>query len=157
MAYIPALARAAILGCFLLVRPATAQNPADEVRAVVTGLFEAMRTADGARAAALFHSDARLLSVAERDGQPVLSTTPAGDFVRAIGAPRTEVWNERISGLEIRVAGNMATAWMNYGFFLDERFSHCGVNAFQLFRDPSGWQIVQITDTRRQQGCDEWG
>jgi hypothetical protein len=40
---------------------------------------------------------------------------------------------------------------MNYAFYLDDQFSHCGVNAFQLVRMEAGWQIIQITDTRRRE------
>ncbi|HYJ79808.1 MAG TPA: hypothetical protein VEW03_09420 [Longimicrobiaceae bacterium] len=76
-------------------------------------------------------------------------------FVRAVGTPHTETWDERISGLEVRIDGPLATAWMNYTFYLDGRLSHCGVNAFQLARTPTGWKTIQITDTRRREGCPE--
>ena len=132
---------------------AAGQDAEAQVRNAVDGLFEAMRTVDGARAAALFHPEARLLSVSESNGASFLSATPATEFVQAVGTPRTDLWDERISGLEIRVDGNMATAWMNYGFFLGGQFSHCGVNAFQLFEEPEGWRIIQVTDTRRREGC----
>lgn len=33
-------------------------------------------------------------------------------------------------------------------------FSHCGIDAFQLFKDDKGeWKITQIVDTRRKEGC----
>lgn len=76
-----------------------------------------------------------------------------GGPVQAVASPRTEVRDERIWNLEIRVDGNFATAWMNYAFYLDDRFSHCGINSFQLFRGVDGWRIVQVTDTRRREGC----
>lgn len=154
---IPLILLLGVIHAFAFTSTIHGQSAAEEeVRGMVTALFDAMRTADGERAGALFHPDARLLSIGERNGVPVLSSTPAADFVRAIGTPRTEIWDERISGLEIRVDGNMATAWMNYGFFLGGQFSHCGVNAFQFFRDADGWRIIQVTDTRRQQPCDGW-
>jgi len=144
-----------ILGLVLSMSPVQLQGQSadNEVADVVTGLFDAMRTADGAVATALFHPDARLMSASVRNGVPTLSVTPASEFARAVGSPRTEVWDERISGLEIRVDGSLATAWMNYSFYVDDRFSHCGVNAFQLYRGASGWQIIQITDTRRPDQC----
>ncbi len=74
-------------------------------------------------------------------------------FVAAVGTPHDEVWDERIWNVQVRVDGNLATAWMDYAFYLGERFSHCGVNAFQLFRGPEGWRIIQIADTRRREGC----
>ncbi|MBI5914693.1 MAG: nuclear transport factor 2 family protein [Bacteroidetes bacterium] len=31
--------------------------------------------------------------------------------------------------------------------------SHCGVDAFQLFKGENGWKITQISDTRRRENC----
>jgi hypothetical protein len=43
---------------------------------------------------------------------------------------------------------------MNYAFFAGDTFSHCGVNAFQLFKGADGWKIFHIADTRRREGCE---
>lgn len=142
-----------LAGVVLTAVSASAQSPQDEVRAVVDSLFSAMRSGNGSAAAELFHPDALLYSVAEQDGQPILRVDPAAGFVQAVGAPRTQVWDERVSEVEIRVDGRLATAWMNYRFYIDDTFSHCGVNAVQLFRATRGWQIIQLTDTRRQEEC----
>jgi hypothetical protein len=140
-------------GAMFLPTPATAQAPEAAVRAAIDSLFAAVRSGNGVAAAALFHPDAVLSSIAEQDGQPILRTEPAEGFVQAVGAPRTQVWDERISGLEIRIDGRLATAWMDYAFFIDDTFSHCGVNAIQLFHGTAGWRIIQITDTRRREDC----
>jgi hypothetical protein len=133
--------------------PAAAQTPQEEVSATVNALFDAMRRGDGVAASRLFHPEARLQSVGVANGQPTLRSESASGFVQAIGTPRTEVWDERIWDLEIQIDGELATAWMQYAFHLDGALSHCGVNAFQLFRAPTGWQITQISDTRRREGC----
>jgi hypothetical protein len=48
----------------------------------------------------------------------------------------------------------MAAIWTEYSFYLGDKFSHCGVNSFQLFKDETGWKIIYIVDTRRKEGCD---
>lgn len=129
--------------------PAQAEQ---EVKAVVERLFNGMRTGDSAAVHAVFHPQARLQTTALRQGEPVLRTDSIEAFLRAVGTPHTEVWDERVSNLEIRTDGELATAWMDYAFYLDGRFSHCGVNALQFFRTKdSGWQIIQIIDTRRRE------
>ena len=40
-----------------------------------------------------------------------------------------------------------------FAFYLDDKFSHCGVDAFQLFKGNTGWEIFQLTDTRKKEGC----
>ncbi len=137
--------------------PLAAQAPAaqtqeqQEVRQAVDRLFGGMRTGDSTVVRAAFHPEARLQTTAMRDGQSVLRTDSVGAFVRAVGTPHTEVWDERISNVEIRVDGPLATAWMDYAFYAGDKFSHCGVNAFQFFKASTGWQILQITDTRNRE------
>ncbi|HEY0154520.1 MAG TPA: nuclear transport factor 2 family protein [Longimicrobium sp.] len=131
---------------------ATPAQAEQEVKAVVERLFNGMRAADSAAVHAVFHPQARLQTTAVRQGEPVLRTDSIESFLRAVGTPHTEVWDERVSNLEIRTDGDLATAWMDYAFYVGERFSHCGVNALQLFRTKDkGWQIIQIIDTRRRE------
>ncbi len=136
----------------LEAQAATPAQAEQEVKAVVERLFNGMRAADSAAVHALFHPQARLQTTALRQGEPVLRTDSLESFLRAVGTPRTEVWDERVSNLEVRTDGELATAWMDYAFYLDGRFSHCGVNALQFFRTKDrGWQIIQIIDTRRRE------
>jgi hypothetical protein len=134
---------------------ATGPSPreAAEVRAVVDRLFDGMRAGDSTAVRAVFHPSATLLTTARRDGAPVLQSSPVDAFVAAVGAPRDRVWDERIRNVEIRIDGDLATAWMDYAFYAGTELSHCGVNAFQLFRGPEGWRIVHLADTRRREPC----
>jgi hypothetical protein len=142
-----ALALAAAAGS----QPLAAQDaPEQEVRAVVDRMFDAMRSGDSTAFRALFHPSARLQSVGVREGRTMVRSDSVEAFVRAVGTPHEQVWDERISDVQIRVDGPLATAWMNYAFYLGDRFSHCGVNAFQFVKAEGGWQITQIIDTRRR-------
>jgi len=125
----------------------------EAVIAVVVGLFDAMRAADSVAFRAAMHPEARLTTVADRDGRSSIQVVPMNAFISAVGTARAEVWDEWISRPEVRVDGNLATAWMNYSFYRGGQFSHCGVNAMQLHRGDQGWRILQIADTRRQDGC----
>jgi hypothetical protein len=144
-----ALALALVAGDRSLAAQDTPEQ--QEVRAVVDRMFNAMRSGDSTALRPLFHPLARLQSVGVREGRTMLRGDSIDPFIRAVGTPHEQVWDERISGVEIRVDGPLATAWMNYAFYLGDRFSHCGVNAFQFVRMEAGWQIIQITDTRRRE------
>lgn len=142
----------AIAAALLGAHPAAAQStPEQEVRAAVDRMFNGMRAGDSTAVRSIFHPQARLQSVMVRGDSVAVVTEPLDGFVRAVGTPHEQVWDERISNVEIRVDGELATAWMNYAFYLGDRFSHCGVNAFQFVRTARGWQVVQIIDTRRRQ------
>ena len=136
--------------------PARAQQtPEAEVRAAIVRLFDGMRAGDGAAVRAAFHPSARLQTVARRQGETAatLREDSVAAFVRAVGTPHEQVWDERTAGTEVRVDGDLAQAWVPYTFYRGEQLSHCGVNAVLLVRTAEGWKITQITDTRRREGC----
>lgn len=136
---------------------AQGQSPETEaVRDVVEGLFDAMRSGDGDALAALFHPEATLRTVALTDDGAVVRQSPIPGFVAAVGADRDDVWDEHIDNVIIQVDGPLATAWMDYAFYIGERFSHCGVNALEFVKMADGWRILSVTDTRRTDGCDPW-
>lgn len=157
MRVLPLIALLACLGG--LGRSAEAQPAAAhaEVEAVIARLFDGMRASDSAAVRSVFHPEARLGSALLRDGAGSYRPDGVDGFVRAVGAPKTAIWDEHIANLRIEVDGPLATAWMEYRFYAGERFSHCGVNAMQLVRTAAGWQIISLVDTRQQEGCTPWG
>lgn len=141
----------------LLLFHFTMQAQADDRAAVIATIqkmFDGMRAGDSAAVRAVFDPSARLQTVfTSREGQPLIRTEAPGEFVKAVGTPHDETWDERIWSYDVHVDGLLATAWTEYTFFLGEKMSHCGVNAFQLFKGEKGWKIIQITDTRRREDC----
>lgn len=119
------------------------------VVAVVEQLFEAMRTGDAEMAAAVFHPDARL----GRAGDDGISFSPVDGFVQMIGNPRDEVYDEPIWDWVVNVDGRLAQMWTKYAFYRDDTFSHCGTDAFELYKSDAGWQVTQLVDTSRREDC----
>jgi hypothetical protein len=128
---------------------------ADAVRAVIEQMFESMRTSDTVTMTSLFDTSARLQTVfLNHQGTSELRLETVADFITAIARPRTAKYDERIWSYDIRLDGNLSTVWTEYSFFVGDKLSHCGVNAFQLYKDKTGkWKIHQITDTRRKTNC----
>ena len=124
------------------------------VLAVVDALFDGMRAKDAEAMAALFHPEARLNSTEVRDGGTVVGSVPIDGFIRSVAASESYLdevtWDE-----EVRVEGPLAQLWTPYALFVDESFSHCGVDAFHLARMADGWKILQITETRQREGGPE--
>jgi hypothetical protein len=124
-----------------------------EVIDVVQRLFDAMRAGDSAAARALFEPGTRLQSVASPQGVLTVREDSLGMFLRAIGTPHTHVYDERIANERVLIDGPYAVAWVDYTFYLGDQKSHCGVDAFQMVRRPTGWRIFGLTDTRRRDNC----
>lgn len=140
------------LAAALCAHPAAAQAPEHDVLEVVTRLFDGMRAADTTAMRSTFHPDIRLVTTGTRDGQPVASIVPIGAWLEGV-AGADQLLDERIHDPEVRIDGNLATVWTYYTLHVGDRFSHCGVDAFQLVRTPDGWKITQVTDTRQREGC----
>lgn len=145
-----AAASAACVQTALPPEPEAESDPEEAaVVATVESLFEAMRTSDGELAASVFHADARLGRATDEG----ISFGPVDGFVAAIGRPKDEVWDEPIWDWVVSVDGRLAQMWTKYAFYLDEEFSHCGSDAFELYRTDEGWRITQLVDTSRSDDC----
>ena len=143
----------------LINGPAIFSQSKDEkaVREVVDKLFDGMRLADSSAVSVLFHPDVRMMtSYKNESGEAVLKEGSLEGFLKAIGTPHPEIWNEKIWNTEVRIDDNLAQVWTDYAFFVGDRFSHCGKDAFQLIRGADGfWRIINLIDTRRKEPCNQ--
>jgi len=134
-------------------QPATpAPDERAAVLAVVQRLWDGMKARDTTMARSVFDSSAMLSRVVTRNGESRVQLTPVSGFIEALGRAK-EPWNERMFAPEVRIDGPLATVWTEYDFHLGDKFSHCGVDAFQLLKTSSGWKIVALSDTARRDGC----
>ena len=122
------------------------------VLAVVRQLFDGMKLHDTVKMRAVLHSQARLVSSGLKDGAPTASVESTDAWLTAVSRG-VEPYDERISHPVVQVDGGLASVWMEYHFYVGERFSHCGVDSFHLVRTAEGWRIVDLADTRRREGC----
>ncbi|MFX0556880.1 nuclear transport factor 2 family protein [Maribacter sp. CXY002] len=90
----------------------------------------------------------------DREGKQVLRTEHFDDLINSIiSIPDSVNFQEKIINYSIQIDGAMANAWTPYEFWLNDKFHHCGVNSFQLFKEEGIWKIIYLIDTRRKQGC----
>ena len=142
-----------LLSLVVVASPLAAQQGApDGPLAAVERLFEAMRKRDTTAMRALFDSTARLVGTVDRTGQPALRGVSIEQWLQFVGRA-TQQLDERIWDPVVQVDDNLATVWVKYEFVAGGQFSHCGVDAFQLFKSPTGWKIFQVADTQRRENC----
>jgi hypothetical protein len=135
-----------------------AQKSGEEnaVREVITRLFTGMEKGDSAMVHSVFTEQVTLAAVfRDKNKNPVLRReSSVEDFLKAVGTPHKEVWHEETWNLKIQIDDDLAQAWCDYAFYIDNTFSHCGVDAFQLHKGKDGWKIFHLADTRRKEGCE---
>ncbi|MFN8354075.1 MAG: nuclear transport factor 2 family protein [Spirosomataceae bacterium] len=123
----------------------------DAIKATIQQLFDGMRKGDSTMVRATFHPTARLQSVGtNKEGKTVVQTEDISGFVKAVGMPHPVMWDERVLSYEIRIDDKLATAWTPYEFYAGDKFSHSGIDAFQLAKTDQGWKIIQLSDTRHR-------
>ncbi|MDP9047279.1 MAG: nuclear transport factor 2 family protein [Bacteroidota bacterium] len=132
------------------------QTETAAIKQTVNTLFDAMRKGDTTLMRSVFSKDMVLQSVStNKEGKAILSTDKADDFIKAIGTPHASIYDERITFGDIKIDGDLASVWAPYKFYLGDKFSHCGVDVFQLMKTTLGWKIIYIVDTRRKDNCIE--
>lgn len=143
-----------LLGCLLAGSHVLfSQSSETRVMEVIHQLFHSMESHDGDLAVSLFIEGAELTTVyTGKDGETKTSATPAYRLAEVFSTSDQQqnepIWNERI-----HMDGNYAVVWVEYAFYLNGSFSHCGVDVFQLVYVDASWKILGITDTRRKEGC----
>ncbi|MFC3561023.1 nuclear transport factor 2 family protein [Pedobacter jamesrossensis] len=125
----------------------------DAIKTTLNNLFTGMKTADSTLAKSAFATNSILQTIVSKDGKNTVRSEPVSEFIKFIGTPHPQKYDERIVFTKNLIDGPLASVWTDYKFYVDEKFSHCGVNSFQLVKGEKGWQIVYIIDTRRKDNC----
>lgn len=138
---------ALLFSLFASLQQAHSQTAEDSVKAVVNKLFSAMKSGDGNALRDCF-ADSAILQTITRTG--AVRTDAVSEFVSQIGGLPKDAADERIRFETVKVDDALAVAWTPYEFYYQGKFSHCGVNSFQLVRFKGQWKIQYIIDTRRK-------
>ena len=130
---------------------ASAQSTEEQIKKTINNLFDGMRTSDTALLRSAFSPTAILQTIIKnKEGKVFVRSEEVNKFVESVGKPHEQVYDERITFDVIRIDADLAIAWTPYKFYIGDKFSHCGVNSFQLVRMNDGWKIQYLIDTRRK-------
>ena len=128
--------------------------PASDEQAVlqpINGLFAAMAAKDAGRILAWVRQDGRLTGVAP--GKPPRSHSWA-EFAAQFKPGEGPALEERLVGMPaVEIDGDIAMVWSPYVFLIDGKLSHCGIDHFDMVREQGSWKVLNITWSRRTEGC----
>lgn len=126
-----------------------AQN--QDVQKTIEDFFTAFHAKDTVKLKTIFSDKIILQSIQENANGGKLSNESASKFYESIAAiPANFDFQEKILSYSIQVDGTMAHVWTPYEFYINDKFSHKGVNAFTLFKENGIWKIIYVIDTRRK-------
>lgn len=114
-----------------------------------------MENRDTLGLAASFHPEAQLRSLVVEAGKTRIQSSNIPNFIARLADSPTGDLLEELHYAEVRIDGDLATAWTPYTFIYKGQISHCGTNAFQLARTGANgqWQIYSILDSRHTDDC----
>lgn len=139
---------------FITVLTASAQptnrEDAEElaVKGVIQNMFTAMKTSDTTLLKTCFSPTAVFQTVVTKDNQVLVKDELVRDFVNSIGKQPAGALDERIVFETVKTDKDLAIAWTPYEFYYKDKYSHKGVNSFQLVKLKEGWKIQYLIDTR---------
>ncbi|MCL6220006.1 nuclear transport factor 2 family protein [Zunongwangia pacifica] len=133
-----------------------AQSETENVKKTIDSFFDSFHAQDSVGMKSFVSQKVIIQSVGEnQQGAVGIHKTSLSDFLKAIASiPKEVSFKEELLDYQISIDGNMANVWTPYNFYFKGRFSHCGVNSFQLVKINGKWQIIYIIDTRRKEGCE---
>jgi len=147
-----------VIICFIFSFMGTisAQSESEtELKKVIKLFFKGLQNGDTITMKKTIASSAILQTAyTNKEGESILNNDDFNKFLKSVASKKKEDnWEEKLLSYAIKVDGNMANVWTPYEFYLNYKFSHCGVNSFQLFHDGETWKIIYLIDTRRRLGC----
>lgn len=140
-----------ILVSLMFIFSSATYSQNEEVKQVVVTFFKGFHAKDSITMKSVCTDKMILQSISESSKGTQLKNDSAQDFFRSIATiPNTILFEEKLLDYSIQVDGAMAHVWTPYEFYVNNKLSHKGVNAFTLFKDNGLWKIVYLIDTRRK-------
>jgi len=141
--------------CFTLHISAQKIFTKTDAQAVVDTFFDGFHKGDTLIMNSVLAANVTLQSAStNREGVDKLEESNFGNFKKSIASrPDDQVWKEVLLDYTISIDGNLAHVWTPYEFYFNNKFSHCGANAFTIAKLEDGWKIVHLIDSRRRGDC----
>jgi hypothetical protein len=145
-----------LLACFIFITGLKAnaqQNNINDteqaaVKAVIQNMFTAMKNSDTVLLKTCFSPTAVFQTVVSKLDEVVVKDETVQNFINSIGKQPVGSLDERIVFETVKTNKHLSIAWTPYEFYYKDKYSHNGVNSFQLVKLKEGWKIQYLIDTR---------
>jgi hypothetical protein len=125
------------------------------IKKVIETFFEGLHQGDSTIMATTLHKELKIQTTyTNGQQQKILRTESRDQLLTNVSKKKpTDKYEEKLLSYDIKVDGNLASVWTPYEFYLNDTFSHCGANSFQLFNNGKKWEIIYLVDMRRRGNC----
>ena len=123
-------------------------NDQAAVKKVIENMFTAMKNSDTVLLKTCFSPNAVFQTVVSNLDEVLVKDETVQNFMNSIGKQPVGSLDERIVFETVKTNKDLAIVWTPYEFYYKEKYSHNGVNSFQLVKLKEGWKIQYLIDTR---------
>ena len=141
-----------VIFCTIGTQAAQKEDEKSAVLAIVQQFFDTMTSRDVEGAKRVLMPEARMFSVRDQNGQSAARASSAESYLKGLGEGK-QTNRERMWQPEVKIHGGIASVWTPYDFWIDGKFSHCGIDIFDLVKTAEGWKIAAVTYTVERTGC----
>ncbi len=126
------------------------------IKNTIETFFEGLHKGDSSIVNTTLHPTITIQTTfTNKEGKNVLVTESKNKLLTSIAYKKPEhTYLEKLKSWDIKIDGNLASVWTPYEFYLNNNFSHCGANSFQLFNNNGKWEIIYLVDMRRRGDCE---
>jgi hypothetical protein len=145
---------AALLVPLTVLPRAAVHGDREAVLQTVQMLLDGWREADASKLETALHPAFREVTLHLQDGKWTFAVEQRDRLIATMARIAKGAWDDQLIDPQVQVDGPIAVVWSHYKFTV--RYTengvvhaptHCGVETFQLYRNESGWTIVNFADT----------
>ena len=123
------------------------------VRATAEQFFLAIETKDRTLLESILVPGSLNISTQELENDKIEITTLTHASMIDLLTRAGNEKKERALDETILVQGHIAVYWAPYDFHVDQEFTHCGIDSFQLIKKEGRWLISNASWTRKTRNC----
>ena len=117
-------------------------------KAIVDDFFTAFHAKDTLALRELCHPEIVLRTVANTKEGNKLKDDKFDEFLNSIATiPANLKIFEKLIDYKVDIDGNLAHVWTPYEFYVNDKLSHIGANAFTLYNENGKWQIIHFLNS----------
>jgi len=127
------------------------QTEEKEVLTVVNNFFDALEKQDTAAFRKVSLKESVYYSIRDVENSVRITTQVPAKFAFKPDQIITERMKD--TGVVVNIDQRIASVWAPYDLWINQVYSHCGVDVFTLIKTEDGWKISSISYTVIKEGC----
>ncbi len=152
MKYSKILVTICIIFVFYVSIYGNTDNEKKDILETVNKFFKVLKTGDIELAKIILMDKGSNFSVREDGESYKIRFTDYKALTESL--PKTKgKYKEVIYNPDFLIHKNIAVVWAKYKFYINGKYSHCGVDSFSLIKDKNKWKIASIIYTVEKKGC----